>query len=44
MKGKSKHIRLTAKEQVNQIEKDKLEKFLRKGLAYSAIIYSFNFS
>jgi hypothetical protein len=44
MKGKNKHIRLTAKEQVAQIEKSRLEKYLSKGLAYSAIIYSFNFS
>lgn len=44
MKGKNKHIRLTAKEQVAQIEKIRLEKFLRKGLAYSAIVYSFNFN
>ena len=44
MKGKSKHTRLTAKEQVDQIEKAKLEKYLKRGLAFSAIVYSFSFS
>ena len=44
MEGRSNYRRLSAKEQLIQIERDKLEKFLRKGLAYSAIVYSFSFN
>ena len=44
MKGRSNYRRLSAKEQVANIEMSKLERFLRKGLAYKAIVYSFSFN
>lgn len=44
MEGRSNYRRLSAKEQVIRIEMAKLEKFLRKGLAYKAIVYSFSFN